>query len=129
MNKAIIIVLDSLGVGELPDAELYGDQGSNTLGNIAKAIGGINLPNLEKMGIGNLTEIRGVRARVDTLGLWEMAEQSGKGYHHRTLGNYGGNFTDPMPTFPEGFPEIIDEFEKLIGRKTLGNEVASEQKS
>ena len=48
MNKAIIIVLDSLGVGELPDAELYGDQGSNTLGNIAKAIGGINLPNLEK---------------------------------------------------------------------------------
>lgn len=128
MNKAIIIVLDSLGVGELPDAELYGDQGSNTLGNIAKAIGGINLPNLEKMGIGNLTEIRGVRTRVDTSGAYgKMAEQS-KG-KDTTTGHWeimGVISTDPMPTFPEGFPpEIIDEFEKLIGRKTLGNEVAS----
>ena len=117
MNKAIIIVLDSLGVGELPDAELYGDQGSNTLGNIAKAIGGINLPNLEKMGIGNLTEIRGVRARVDTSGAYgKMAEQS-KG-KDTTTGHWeimGVISTDPMPTFPEGFPpEIIDEFEKLI---------------
>lgn len=60
MNNFFIIVLDGVGVGELPDANLYNDQGSNTLGNIAKSLNGISLPNLQKMGIGNIIPIQGV---------------------------------------------------------------------
>lgn len=128
MKKAILLVLDSLGVGELPDAELYGDKGANTLKNISLAIDGINIPNLELMGIGNLTEIKNVESRKDTIGAYgKMAEKS-KG-KDTTTGHWemmGIITTDPFPTFPNGFPkELIQEFENLIGRKTLGNEVAS----
>ncbi|NLT96522.1 MAG: phosphopentomutase [Clostridia bacterium] len=128
MKKAILLVLDSLGVGELPDAHLYGDQGANTLKNISNVLDGIYLPNLEKMGIGNLTEVKKVKPLKNTLGAYgKMAEKS-KG-KDTTTGHWemmGIITSDPFPTFPNGFPEeLIKEFENLIGRKTLGNEVAS----
>lgn len=128
MKKAILLVLDSLGVGELPDADLYGDKGTNTLKNISNVLGGINLPNLGQMGIGNITEVKGVKTQKNTKGAYaKMAEKSnGK---DTTTGHWemmGIITSDPFPTFPNGFPtKIINEFEKLIGRKTLGNEVAS----
>lgn len=128
MQKAILLVLDSLGVGELPDAYLFGDTGANTLKNISNVVGGINLPYLGQMGLGNIIEINGVESRKETKGPYgKMAEKSnGK---DTTTGHWemmGLIITEPFPTFPNGFPKtIIDKFEKLIGRKTLGNEVAS----
>lgn len=128
MKKAILLILDSLGVGELPDAELYGDKGANTLKNISDTLGGINLPNLEKMGIGNLTDVKNVKALKDTLGAYGKMNEKSKG-KDTTTGHWemmGIITSDPFPTFPNGFPEeLIKEFENLIGRKTLGNEVAS----
>lgn len=128
MKRIILVVLDSVGVGELPDAHLYGDEGSNTLGNTAKAVGGLNLPNLGSLGIGNIIPIEGVPPTQNPQGAWgKMAERSpGK---DTTTGHWeiGGLILDqPFPTYPHGFPEeIIKEFEKKIGRKTLGNYPAS----
>lgn len=128
MQRVIMIVLDSVGVGELPDAALYGDEGSNTLGNTAKAVGGLNLPNLGRLGLGNIIPIEGVPSTDTPAGAWgKMAEQSaGK---DTTTGHWeiAGLILDkPFPTYPNGFPpEVIDEFEKAIGRKTLGNYPAS----
>jgi len=77
MNKTIIIVLDSLGVGELPDAALFGDVGSNTLGHIAEAVKGIHLPNLERLGLGKIIPILGLSADTPAIGAYgKMAELS-----------------------------------------------------
>lgn len=128
MKKTILIVLDSLGVGELPDAKIYGDEGSNTLGNMAKAVGGLKTPNLAKMGLGNLTDVKGVEPNKYTLGVYGKLMEKSQG-KDTTTGHWelmGLITQDPMPTFPNGFPfEIINKFEQLIGRKTIGNEVAS----
>lgn len=128
MGKFILLVLDSVGVGELPDAHLYGDEGSNTLANTAAKVGGLNLPNLASFGLGNIIPITGVPARDDTLGAWgKMAEVSqGK---DTTTGHWelaGLQLTEAFPTYPNGFPaEIITEFSQAIGRSILGNVVAS----
>ena len=128
MRRVIMIVLDSVGVGELPDAALYGDEGSNTLGNIAKVRGGLDLPNMGSLGLGNIIPIEGVPPTDKPKGAWgKMAEQSaGK---DTTTGHWeiAGLILDkPFPTYPEGFPpEVIAEFEKAIGRKTIGNYPAS----
>ncbi len=126
-NRVIWIVLDSVGVGEMPDAAAYGDAGSDTLGNIAR-IRGLNLPNLCRLGLGNLKPIpqlppagtpEGAYGRCSlaspgkdtTTGHWEMA---------------GIHLEKPFPLFPHGFPpEIMREFESRIGRATLGNKAAS----
>jgi len=124
----IIVVLDSVGVGELPDAALYGDVGSNTLGNTARAMGGLNLPNLGKLGLGNIIAVEGVPPTDNPAAAWgKMAEQSaGK---DTTTGHWeiAGLILDkPFPTYPNGFPlEVMDAFEQAIGRKTLGNYPAS----
>ena len=128
MKRAIIIVLDSVGIGELPDAAKYGDEGSNTLGNIAKAIPGFSLPNLEKLGLGAIPggemlavphALTGAHGRNleqspgkdTTTGHWEMA---------------GVTLSEAFPTYPEGFPpDVIAAFEAAIGTRTLANEVAS----
>jgi len=127
-RKVIIIVLDSAGIGELPDAYLYGDCGSNTLGNCSRAVGGLKLPHLEQMGLGRLTEIMGVTP-VDNPNacFGKMAERSsGK---DTTTGHWeiaGLVLDNPFPVFPEGFPtEIIEPFKQNIGRDILGNKVAS----
>lgn len=127
-KRAILIVLDSVGIGEMPDASDYGDQGSNTLSNIAKAMNGLKLPNLQAMGLGNIAPIQGVEP-VDTpqACYGKMAEaSSGK---DTTTGHWeiaGVILEKAFPTFPHGFPqEFIEAFEEKIGRRVLGNEVAS----
>ncbi len=127
INRVIWIILDSVGIGELPDAEQFGDVGSNTLGNIAKAVD-LRLPNLYQLGLGNIdgaehldrvdspTGVYGKLAEISqgkdtTIGHWEM------------VGVYS---PDPFPTYPEGFPKsIVDPFVEKTGREILGNKPAS----
>ena len=127
-RRVIIIVLDSGGIGEMPDAEEYGDLGSNTLGNIARLKGGLDLPQLEKLGLGNINTITGVLENSNPEGSFgKMAELSvGK---DTTTGHWemaGAILERALPTFPHGFPqEFIERYELAIGRRVLGNEVAS----
>jgi phosphopentomutase len=125
MNRAIVIVCDSLGVGELPDAKDFGDEGSNTLGHILEAEHP-TLPNLTRLGLlhtlptpatndapvsayGRMNEVSA--GKDTTTGHWEMM---------------GLIVQDPFRTYPNGFPkDVIDEYERRIGRKTLGNKAAS----
>jgi phosphopentomutase len=124
----VLIVLDSAGIGELPDAYLYGDEGSNTLANTAKQVGGFELPNLEKLGLGKIHPILGLKGDIKALGAYgKMGEKSpGK---DTTTGHWeicGLILEKPFPVYPNGFPEdLIRRFEEAIGRKTLGNKPAS----
>ncbi len=128
IKKVILIVLDSCGIGELPDASEYGDEGSNTIVNTARAAGRLKLPNLERLGLGNIHPIPGVAIRENPWGNFgKMAEVSpGK---DSTTGHWemAGLILDrPFPVYPNGFPkEVIEEFEKAIGRKILWNKPAS----
>ncbi|ACV62882.1 phosphopentomutase [Desulfofarcimen acetoxidans DSM 771] len=127
-RRVLLIVLDSVGIGELSDAGLYGDNGSNTLANIAQAVNGLNLPNLAAMGLGNIADIQGVLPAALPSGAYgKMAEKS-KG-KDTTTGHWelaGLILEKAFPVYPQGFPpEIINEFERLIGRPVLGNKVAS----
>ena len=102
IGRAIVIVLDSVGVGELPDAADYGDAGANTLAHVAEAVGGLNLPNLEALGLGNVTAISGVAPRQSPIGCFgKMAEVSiGKDTatgHWELMGVITSN---PFPTYP-----------------------------
>ena len=129
MARIVTIVLDSGGVGALPDADRYGDApGANTLGNVARRVGGLQLPNFARLGLGCLADLAGVPpepvpgARVarlrersngkDTItGHWEMA---------------GITTEIPFPTYPKGFPkEVVDEFTRITGKPPLGNKTAS----
>ncbi|SHH46119.1 phosphopentomutase [Clostridium collagenovorans DSM 3089] len=127
-KRAILIVLDSVGVGELPDAVAYGDTGSNTLGNISKKLGGINLPNMQKIGLGNINGIEGIIKESNPTGAFGKSSELSKGKDTIT-GHWeiaGVVLKEPLNTYPNGFPkEIMDEFESKIGTKTLGNTVAS----
>jgi phosphopentomutase len=124
----IIVLLDGVGCGELPDAADYSDEGSNTLANLARAVGGLNVPSLTVLGLGNITPIQGVPAQEHARASYgRMAEQSaGK---DSTAGHWevAGLVTDePFPLFPHGFPpELVRSFEQAIGRKTIGNVAAS----
>ena len=128
INRVILIVMDSVGTGEMPDADKYGDKGSDTLGNIAREQGGLNMPIMANLGLGNIHPIEGVPPAENPDGLYgKMAETSnGK---DTTTGHWeiAGLITEkPFPTYPNGFPdEVINEFERLIGTKTLGNYPAS----
>jgi phosphopentomutase len=128
MKRAILIVLDSVGIGELPDAADYGDVGSNTLGNIAKAAGGLDLPNLKEMGLGNISPILGVDPVSEPKGSYGKSDELSKGKDTVT-GHWemaGVILEKPLKTFPDGFPQdIIAEFEERIGRSVIGNTVAS----
>lgn len=129
MKRAILIVLDSLGVGELPDAEKYGDKGSNTLGNIYKTIGDLNIGELEKLGIGNIDGVCGPKKCDSVIGCYGKAMELSKGKDTVT-GHWeiAGTILDkPLNTYPNGFSkEIIDEFLQKVNKKgILGNVVAS----
>jgi len=123
-----LIVLDSCGIGELPDASEYGDEGSNTIVNTARAVGGLRLPNLEKLGLGNIQDIPGIVSQENPLGNFgKMAEISpGK---DSTTGHWeiAGLILDrPFPVYPDGFPkEIIEEFERATKTEVLWNKPAS----
>ncbi len=126
--KATWIVLDGVGVGALPDADRYGDAGSDTLGNLARAAGGLRLPNLRRFGLGNLHEIPGVPPVPEPAASYgRMAERSpGK---DSTTGHWelGGLVLDaPFPTYPNGFPaDVVEPFQEAIGVGVLGNVAAS----
>lgn len=124
----MLVVLDGAGVGALPDAARYGDAGSNTLGNLAEKVGGLDLPHLERLGLGNIAPIKGVPPAANPAAAWgKMAERSpGK---DTTTGHWelaGVVLDRPFPVYPQGFPpEVIDTFEARIGRRVLGNKPAS----
>lgn len=127
-GRVALIVLDGVGIGELPDAHKYGDEGSNTLRNTAEAVGGLHMPNMQKLGLGNIDFIPGVPPADEPLACYgRMAERSaGK---DTTTGHWeiaGLHLERPFPTYPNGFPdEVIKPFEEAIGRKVLGNKPAS----
>lgn len=128
IKRVIWMIIDSVGIGELPDATLYGDVGSNTLGNIYKNIDGFSLPNLEKMGLGNIQGADAIPAEVNPIAAYGKSDEKSPG-KDTTTGHWemtGIVLQKPFPTFPKGFPmEIIEEFEQRIGRKTIGNYPAS----
>jgi phosphopentomutase len=127
-RRAVVLVLDGVGAGNAPDAAEFGDEGANTLANTAKAVGGLEVPNLQTLGLGNVEEIEGVppepsprashglmvelsAAKATLVGHWEMM---------------GIVSEDPLPTYPDGFPEdIISRFESETGRRVIGNKPAS----
>jgi phosphopentomutase len=123
-----LIVLDSVGIGGAPDAADFGDEGSATLPHVAEAMGGISLPNLAALGLGNIVRIEGVAAAPEPSGAFgAMVERSpGK---DTTTGHWeiSGIVLDrPFPTYPNGFPEdVVEAFEAAIGSGTLGNVAAS----
>ncbi len=127
-RRVAVIVLDGLGIGALPDAEKYGDLGSNTLGHLAEAVGGLDLPHLAQCGLGHLGDFQGIPALDRPIASYgRMAEaSSGK---DTLIGHWEmtGLMTEtPFPTYENGFPpEVIRPFEAKIGRKVLGNCVAS----
>ncbi len=128
MKRALVLILDGVGVGALPDARQYGDEGSNTLGNLAEAIGGLHLPNLEKLGLGKIIPIKGLDANIDALGNYGKMNEISAG-KDSTSGHWeiAGLILDkPFPTYPNGFPkEILDEFTRRTGYEILGNKPAS----
>ena len=129
MNNFIIIVLDGVGVGELPDAAKFGDEGSNTLGNLAKAVGGLNLPNLQKSGLGNIIEILGAPPAEKPLAAFGKMNEVSPG-KDSTTGHWeiGGLKVEiNFPYYPDGFPQdLINEFIEKTGVKgVLGNKPAS----
>jgi phosphopentomutase len=127
-RRAVVIVLDGLGAGNAPDAADFGDEGANTLANTARATGGLEAPNLQSLGLGNVEEIEGLppatspaashglmvelsAAKATLAGHWEMM---------------GLVLEDPLPTYPEGFPDdVLRRFEKETGREVIGNRPAS----
>jgi len=130
MAKRIIwIVLDSVGMGEAPDAARFGDEGSNTLGNLSKAVGGLNLTNLENLGLGMIDGMVEIGKVSNPLGAFARMTEASAG-KDTTMGHWemAGIITkEPLPTYPNGFPkEVIDEFIKRTGvLGVLGNCVAS----
>lgn len=127
-TRVILVVLDSVGIGEMPDAKNYNDEGSNTLGNISSAVGGLRLHNMEELGLGNIDGIRGIVKSENPKGAFGKCSELSIGKDTVT-GHWeiaGVILSKPLHTYPNGFPQqLITEFEKKIGRKTLGNIVAS----
>lgn len=126
-TRAIVIVLDSVGIGELPDASSYGDEGSNTLANIARAVG-LRIPTLAGLGLSRVVSLTGVAVPAEPNGAFgRMAERSaGKDSVTGHWELMGLVIDRAFPTFPHGFPpSLMREFERRIGRASLGNVVAS----
>ena len=127
-RRAVVIVLDGVGVGAAPDAATYGDAGSDTLGNLARAVGGLDLPNLERLGLGRIKPLEGLTASVSVVGAWGRMRPASAG-KDSTTGHWeicGIHLAKAFPTYPAGFPrEVIDEFSHRVGRGVIGNVVAS----
>lgn len=128
MRRAAIIVLDGVGIGGAPDAADYGDAGSNTLGNLARAVGGLSLPALQRAGLGNIDHLEGVPAATQPLAAHGLLVPASAG-KDSTTGHWeiaGVHLARPFPTYPDGFPvEVVAEFSRRTGRSVLGNVAAS----
>jgi phosphopentomutase len=127
-RRAVVVVLDGVGAGNAPDAAEFKDEGANTLANTARAVGGLAVPNLKKLGLGNVEEISGVPAEPSPRASWGLmvelsAAKATLVGHWEMMGIVS---EDPLPTYPDGFPdEIIARFENETGRKVIGNRPAS----
>ncbi|MHB8595471.1 MAG: phosphopentomutase [Ktedonobacteraceae bacterium] len=128
LKRAILVVLDGVGAGANPDASDYGDTGASSLEHCAQAVGGLALPNLGSIGLGNITPIEGTPPTEKARGAYgRMAEKAaGK---DSTTGHWemtGVILHKPLPTYPQGFPpDVVEAFEQAIGRKVIGNKAAS----
>lgn len=127
-RRAAIIVLDGVGIGAAPDADRYGDVGSNTLGHVAAAVGGADLPNLARAGLGNIAPLAGVPATDSATGAWGVLVPASAG-KDSTTGHWeiaGVRLETPFPTYPHGFPiDLVAEFARRTGRGVIGNVVGS----
>jgi len=126
--RAVVLVLDSVGCGELPDAAEYGDAGSNTLGNTSRAVGGLSMPVLGSMGLGNITDVMGVAPTTSPTASWGRNAEASAG-KDTTTGHWemmGMVLESAFPTYPDGFPpEVMAAWERETGLGWLGNRPAS----
>lgn len=127
-NRIHLIVLDSVGIGEAPDAGDFGDAGSNTLGHIAETVGGLNMPNMAKLGLANIVPVQGVEAAESPAGYFGKLQEASVGKDTMT-GHWeimGLNIDTPFKVYPNGFPaQLIEQLEQRTGRKVIGNKPAS----
>lgn len=128
IERVIWVVLDSVGMGEMYDAEKYGDVGANTIGNVSKFLGGLKMPNMEKLGLGNIDGMKGINKVGNPIGCYARFAETSNG-KDTTTGHWemtGIVSEQPFPTYPNGFPkEVVEAFENAIGRKMIGNKPAS----
>ncbi|WP_044896445.1 phosphopentomutase [Bacillus alveayuensis] len=127
-NRIFLIVMDSVGIGEAPDAEKFHDKGADTLGHIAVKMNGLNMPNMSKLGLSNIREIKGIPVQEKPLAYYTKMQEASNGKDTMT-GHWeimGLHIEKPFKVFPEGFPkELIDQLEEKTGRKIIGNKPAS----
>lgn len=120
--------MDSVGIGEAPDAKKFGDEGSDTLGHIAEEMNGLHMPNMAKLGLSNIREIKGIPVQDQPLAYYTKMQEASNGKDTMT-GHWeimGLHIETPFQVFPNGFPkELLDELEKRTGRGVLGNKPAS----
>ena len=123
-KKVHVIVMDSVGIGEAPDADKFGDAGSNTLGHIAEKMNGLNMPNMEKLGLSNIRELKGINKTENPAAFYGMMQEASVGKDTMT-GHWeimGLNIDTPFKVYPDGFPaELISKLEEATGRKVLCN--------
>ena len=128
IKRVILIVMDSVGIGSLPDADKYGDVGSNTLGHIAENVPSFHIPNLIRLGLGNIDMTNQLPKAENPIGVYGKASEMSTG-KDTTTGHWemtGSILPKPFPVFPDGFPaEFIEQFEARIGTKVIGNYSAS----
>ncbi len=109
-KRIFLIVLDSVGIGEAPDAQEFGDKGANTLGHIAEKMNGLQMPNMQRLGLGNIGEIKGIEKTNKPLGCYTKMQEASNGKDTMT-GHWeimGLNIKTPFKVFPDGFPKVID---------------------
>jgi phosphopentomutase len=127
-RRAALIVLDGVGIGAAPDADFYGDAGSDTLGNTASAVGGFDLPAMESLGLGRIKPIAGLSASSPVRGAWGLMEPRSAG-KDSTTGHWeiaGLHLARPFPTYPRGFPlDVVAAFARATQRPVIGNVVGS----
>ncbi|HZG70290.1 MAG TPA: phosphopentomutase, partial [Chondromyces sp.] len=127
-KRVHLIVMDSVGIGEAPDAAQFNDEGADTLGHIAEHMNGLNMPNMGKLGLSNIREIKGIEKADKPLGYFTKMQEASNGKDTMT-GHWeimGLNIKTPFQVFPDGFPaELIQEIEKRTGCKVIGNKPAS----
>ncbi len=128
MRRAALIVLDGMGVGPAPDTDAYGDTGSNSLGNVSRAVGALHLPNLQALGLGNILPLSGMPPVAAPSAAWGTAQPAAAG-KDSTTGHWelcGLVIRDPFPTYPQGFPaDLLDAFAQRTGRGVLCNRAGS----
>ncbi|MFC0558224.1 phosphopentomutase [Halalkalibacter alkalisediminis] len=127
-ERVFLIVMDSVGIGEAPDAAEFGDVGSHTLKHIAEKMNGLNMPNMANLGLSHIDEIPGIEKVEKPLAHYGIMQEASSGKDTMT-GHWeimGLNIQEPFQVFPDGFPEeLVAELEKQWGRKMIGNKVAS----